>query len=174
MNGLPKITTLAAILLLSACANHPAPEKVYPKNYREIMAASKVIEIHGETADSTLKGDDRTIIDNLDFIIANNHRVAVLFSAYWCKDSYKFDPYFKEAAILPKFSDVIFAYAEVDGTKGNENFRKRFELPGVPVVILFEDGKVMEKNGEKGILFGQEGDKTKEDLLRLLEKFDLK
>ncbi len=171
MGWLSKITTLAAVLLISGCANRPAPEKFYPKNYREILALSKVITIHGETADSTQKGDDRTIIDNLDFILANNHRVAVAFSAYWCKDSYKFDPYFKEAAILPEFADVVFAYAEVDGTKGNENFRKRFELPGVPVVILFENGQVLEKNGEKGILDGHNGDKTKEDLLKLLNMF---
>ena len=159
------------MLLVIGCVPPSAPEKIYPKNYREIIASSSVIQIHGETADSTQKGDDRTIIDNLDFILANNHRVAVAFSAYWCKDSYKFDPNFKEAATLPEFNDVVFAYAEVDGTKGNENFRKRFELPGVPVVILFEIGQVLEKNGEKGILDGHEGDKTKKDLLKLLKMF---
>ncbi len=171
MNRMAKVAMCAVLILASGCVPPMAPEKIYPNNYREIIAASPVIAIHGETADSTQKGDDRTIIDNLDFILANNHRVAVAFSAYWCKDCYKFDPYFKEAASLPEFADVVFAYAEVDGTKGNENFRKRFELPGVPVVILFEDGQVLEKNGEKGILFGQEGDKTKEDLLKLLNMF---
>ena len=171
MSRLSKITTLAALLLLSACANHPEHDTVYPKNYREILAASPVIEIHGETADSTQLGDDRYIIDNLDYILANNHRVAVEFGAYWCKDCYKFDPYFKEAAYMPEFADVVFAYVETDGTKGNESFRKRFELPGVPVVILFENGQILERNGEKGILFGEKGDKTRGDLLKLLNMF---
>ncbi len=165
------MATLSVVLLASACANHPSPEQIYPINYPEIIAIYKVIPIHGETADSSLLAGDKYLLDNLDYILANNHRVAIEFNAYWCKDSYKFDPYFKQAAALPEFAKVVFAYAEVDATRGNESFRKRFELPGVPVVILFEDGQVLEKNGGKGILLGNKGDKTKEDLLKFLKMF---
>jgi len=157
--------------LFAACTNQAVRDRVYPKNYREIIAMSKVIEVHGETADSSQLGNDRYLIDNLDFILVNNHRVAIEFGAYWCKDCYKFDPWFHEAAALPEYSNILFAHAEVDGTRGNENFRTRFELPGIPVVILFENGQILERNGEKGILFDQDGDKTKEDLLKFLKMF---
>lgn len=165
---------LGILILASACAKKEAKEeaeKVYPKNYREILAAADVIEIHGETADTTKLKDDRTVLDNLDYLLANNTRVAVNFGAYWCKDCYKFDPYFREAAARPEYGDVVFAHAEVDGTRGNENFRGRFALPGVPVVMLFENGQVVEKSGQKAILFGQNGDKTREDLENLLKTF---
>jgi thiol-disulfide isomerase/thioredoxin len=164
----------ATFMLVSTCAKKEAQkpaEQVYPQNYREILAASDVIEIHGETADTTKLKDDRTVLDNLDYLLVNNTRVAVNFGAYWCKDCYKFDPYFREAAARPEYGDVVFAYAEVDGTRGNENFRDRFALPGVPVVMLFENGEVIEKNGQKGILFGQNGDKTRKDLENLLKTF---
>lgn len=168
------MVVLVALLLASACAKKEAKEpveQVYPKNYREMLAASDVIEIHGETADTTKLEDDRTVLDNLDYLLANNTRVAVEFGAYWCKDCYKFDPYFKEMAAKSEYADVVFAYAEVDGTKGNENFRDRFALPGVPVVMLFENGQLIEKNGQKAILFGENGDKTKADLENLLKTF---
>lgn len=162
---------MGMLLFFSGCAKKREAEKVYPKNYREIMAASRVIEIHGETADSAKLDGDRYIFDNLDYLLAHNPRVAVNFGAYWCKDCYKFDPYFKEAAQLPQYKNVVFAHAECDGTRGNEHFRDRFALPGVPVVMLFENGQVVEKNGQKGILFGEKGDKTRADLLTLLKTY---
>jgi thiol-disulfide isomerase/thioredoxin len=164
-------TLLGALVLASACARKRETERAYPKNYREILASAEVIQIHGETADSTKLGTDKYLVDNLDYILANNKRVAVEFGAYWCKDCYKFDPYFREAAALPEYRDVKFAYAEVDGTRGNEGFRDRFALPGVPVVMLFEDGKPVEKNGQRAILFGDKGDKTRADLQNLLKTF---
>ena len=165
------LAILGALILTSACAKKEEAEKVYPKNYREILAAADVIEIHGETADSTQLEGDKYIVDNLDYILSNNKRVAVNFGAYWCKDCYNFDPYFREAAARPEYADVVFAYAECDGTKGNENFRNRFALPGAPVVILFENGQPVEKNGQRGILFGEKGDKTRKDLENLLKTF---
>jgi thiol-disulfide isomerase/thioredoxin len=167
-NGLWILGTFA---LLIGCSKKREAEQVYPKNYREMLASADVIEIHGETADTTKLEGDRTVLDNLDYLLANNRRVAIEFGAYWCKDCYKFDPYFKEAAALPEYADVVFAYAEVDGTRGNEGFRDRFALPGVPVVMLFEDGRPVEKNGQKAILFGENGDKTREDLQTLLKTF---
>ncbi len=166
-----KIALLGVCLAVLACTKEQEPELIYPKNYREMLAMAEVIEIHGETADSTQLAGDKYLIDNLDYIVANNHRVAVLFSAYWCKDCFKFDSYFELAATMPEYDDIVFAYAEVDGTRGNENFRTRFELPGVPVVILFENGKIMERDGTKVILFGEDGDKTLDDLIRLLDRF---
>lgn len=165
------LALLGIWILTSACAKKQQTEKVYPKNYHEILAASEVLEIHGETADSAKLEGDKYLVDNLDYILANNTRVAVNFGAYWCKDCYKFDPYFREAAARPEYGDVVFAYAEVDGTRGNENFRSRFALPGVPVVILFENGQPVEKNGRRGILLGENGDKTRSDLENLLKTF---
>lgn len=171
MNGrIPLILTFNTLLALS-CGQKQEPEPAFPKNYREILAMSEVIEIHGETADSTQLAGDKYLIDNLDYIVANNQRVVVLFSAYWCKDCYKFDPFFKLAATMPEFDDIVFAYAEVDGTRWNENFRTRFKLPGVPLVIPFENGQIMKREGAEVILFGEEGDKTLDDLLRLLNRF---
>jgi thiol-disulfide isomerase/thioredoxin len=161
----------ATVLFLTSCTGDSEPEQAFPQNYREILAMAEVIEIHGETADSTMLGDDKYVVDNLDYIIANNQRVAVLFSAYWCKDCYKFDPWFKEAAAYPEFDDIVFASAEVDGTRGNENLRKRFELPGVPVVILFENGQILQREGTGVSLYGEAGDKTLTDILNLLNRF---
>ncbi|MCI0329622.1 MAG: thioredoxin family protein [candidate division Zixibacteria bacterium] len=165
------VAILGILVLALACAEKEAAERIYPKNYREILAASEVIEIHGETADSTKLEGDKYLVDNLDYILAQNKRVAVNFGAYWCKDCYKFDPYFREAAARPEYAGVVFAHAEVDGTRGNENFRNRFALPGVPVVMLFENGQPIEKNGQRGILFGEKGDKTRADLENLLKTF---
>ena len=165
------LIVLGTASLTLCCVKKQEQEPVYPKNYREILAGSKVIQIHGETADTTKLQGDKYVVDNLDYLLANNKRVAVEFGAYWCKDCYKFDPYFKETASLPQYKDAVFAYAECDGTRGNENFRNRFALPGVPVVILFENGQIIEKDGQKGILFGQQGDKTRQDLMTLLNTF---
>ena len=173
MSGVKRTVTavLGIVVLALACAKKETSEKSYPKNYREILAVSRVIQIHGETGDSTKLEGDKYIVDNLDYILAHNKQVAVNFGAYWCKDCYKFDPYFKEVAARSEYADVVFAYAEVDGTKGNENFRNRFALSGVPVVMLFENGQVVEKNGQRAILFGDKGDKTRQDLENLLKTF---
>ena len=145
----------------------PAPEL----GYRDYLQSSNLVYIHGETADSALLGDDKYIEDNLDFVLKNHPWVLVNFSAYWCKDCRKFDPDFKAVSQLPEYKDLIFAYAEVDGTKGNEHFRTRFNLPGVPVTILFHRGQIPQSNGQPAILFGQRGDQTKSDLLSLLKAF---
>ena len=109
--------------------------------------------------------------DNLDYLLKKNEWVLVNFSAYWCKDCRKFAPDFKAVSQMPEYKDILFAYAEVDGTKGNENFRTRFNLPGVPVTILFRRGQIPQINGQPAILFGQRGDKSKSDLLALLKAF---
>ena len=93
------------------------------------------------------------------------------FLPYWCKDCRKFDPDFRAVSEMPEYKEIIFAYAEVDGTKGNENFRTRFALPGVPVTILFHRGEIPQEAGQKAILFGQRGDKNRSDLLSLLRAF---
>ena len=139
--------------------------------YRDFLKSSNFVYIHGESADSALIGDDKYIEDNLDYVLQQNQWVLVNFSAYWCKDCRKFDPDFKAVSHMREYKNVVFAYAEVDGTKGNENFRTRFNLPGVPVTILFHRGEIPKMNGQPAILFGQRGDKSKSDLLALLQSF---
>src|SRR5574341_888890 len=116
---------LCSVFVLWACNSNQEKKTAFPQNYREMLAAAEVIEIYGETSDSTQLAGDKYLIDNLDYIVANNQRVAVLLSAYWCKDCYKFDPYFKLAATMPEYGDIVFVRVEVDGTRWNENFRKR-------------------------------------------------
>ncbi len=160
------------LLLFISCQKKSGQDNpAYNVPYKEYLKLDNFVDIHGETADSNSLGEDKYLEDNLDYVLRNNEWVLVNFSAYWCKDCRKFDPDYREIAQMPKYKNVIFAYAEVDGTKGNENFRQKFQLPGVPVTILFHKNAVVEQNGEKGILFGQRGDKTKADLIALLEKF---
>lgn len=163
---------LVILLFWFSCQKKSEPENPeFTVPYKEYLKLDNFVDIHGETADSNRLGEDKYLEDNLDYVLQNKEWVLVNFSAYWCKDCRKFDPDYREIAQMPKYKNIIFAYAEVDGTKGNENFRQRFQLPGVPVTILFHRGHVVEENGEKAILFGQRGDKTKTDLTRLLERF---
>ncbi len=162
---------LILFLFISCQKKSETDNPAYNLPYKEYLKLDNFVDIHGETADSSSLGEDKYLEDNLDYVLQNNEWVLVNFSAYWCKDCRKFDPDYRAIAQLPEYKTIIFAYAEVDGSKGNENFRQRFQLPGVPVTILFHRGHVVEENGEKAILFGQRGDKTKADLMRLLERF---
>jgi len=163
---------LAIILVWFSCQKKSEQENpAYSVPYKDYLKLDNFVDIHGETADSSSLGEDKYLEDNLDYVLKNNEWVLVNFSAYWCKDCRKFDPDYRAIAQMPEYKNIIFAYAEVDGTKGNENFRQRFQLPGVPVTILFHKGEPVEIDGEKGILFGQRGDKTKQDLITLLGKF---
>ena len=142
------------------------------QSYLGVIDRSPIVEIRGETADTSQLGADRFVQDNLDYLLANHEWVAVNFSAYWCGDSRVYRPDFDSVAAMPQFGGIRWAYADVDGTKGNEKFRKRFDLPGVPVTILFHNGQIMEDGGgNQSILDGHDGDKTKDDLLAMLERF---
>ena len=159
-------------LALFHCQQKSAEQEPAPElGYRDYLQSSNFIYVHGESADSALLGDDKYIEDNLDFVLKKHPWVLVNFSAYWCKDCRKFDPDFRAVSQLPEYKDLIFAYAEVDGTRGNENFRTHFNLPGVPVTVLFHSGQIPQLNGQPAILFGQRGDQTKSDLLALLKAF---
>jgi thiol:disulfide interchange protein len=162
---------LASIALFHCRQKKAEETSTSELGYRDYLKSSNLVYIHGETADSALLGDDKYIEDNLDYVLKNYPWVLVNFSAYWCKDCRKFDPDFRAVSQLPEYKDLIFAYAEVDGTKGNEHFRTRFNLPGVPVTILFHSGQIPHLNGQPAILFGQRGDQTKSDLLSLLKAF---
>jgi hypothetical protein len=73
---------------------------------------------------------------------------------------------------MPKYKGICWAYADIDGTVGNETFRKRFGLPGIPVVILFHKGQtVTAADSTRSVLDGHEGDKTMADLLAMLDRF---
>jgi len=163
---------LLPVLGSFVCQKAGPPDDIkYELGYRDYVQSGNFVNIHGEMADTTNLGDDKYLEDNLDFVLGRNEWVVVNFSAYWCKDCRKFDPDYRAIAGMPEYKDVIFAQAEVDGTKGNENFRARFKLPGVPVTILFHKGEIPDLNGQPAILFGQRGDKTKGDLLALLNAF---
>lgn len=140
--------------------------------YMRTMLEKPLIEIRGETADTTRLGDDRYIEDNLDFILTHNEWVIVNFSAYWCPDSERYAPDFLQAAVMDRYADIVWCYADVDVTRGNENFRKRFDLPGIPVTILFHDGAIVKSpQGESAILDGHKDDQDVDDLLSMLDRF---
>lgn len=171
-----KMTTylfgFAILIILTSCQKKSDQENAaYTLPYTQFLKSTNFVYVYGETSKRDSLGDDAYLEDNLNYILETNDWVLVNFCAYWCKDCRKYDPDFQEVSRRPEYKDIIFAYAEMDGTKGNENFRKRFKLPGTPVTILFHRGHIVEVNGETGILFGQRGDKTKQDLLSLLEKF---
>jgi thiol:disulfide interchange protein len=163
---------LVFLLFLLSCENQPEPpDPATQLGYTDYLKSSNLVYIHGETAESALLGDDKYLEDNLDYVLQNNPWVVVNFSAYWCKDCRKFNPDFRAVSQMSEFKEIVFAYAEVDGTKGNENFRGRFNLPGVPVTILFRQAEVPQQNGQPAILFGQRGDQTKSDLISLIKTF---
>lgn len=164
----PRIFAFLLSLLVLATGYGPAAAQ----SYLGVIDNSPIVEIRGETADTAQLGKDRFVQDNLDYLIAGNTWVIVNFSAYWCGDSRVYRPDYDSAAAMMEFKDIRWAYADVDGTVGNENFRKRFELPGVPVTILFHNGEIAEdKDGNQAILDGHEGDKVFDDLLALLHQF---
>ncbi len=166
------LCALVSLLTLVSCQKKSDQDNpAYTLPYKEYLKVGNFVYIHGETANPDSLGEDKYLEDNLNYVLQNNEWVTVNFSAYWCKDCRKIDPDYRSIAQMPKYKNIVFASAEIDGTKGNENFRQRFQLPGIPATILFHKGHIVEENGEKGILFGQRGDKTKKDLLFLLDKF---
>lgn len=170
MNNQVKLSILPVALAVAALLLGGG--EAHAQKYLRKIATSPIIEIRGETADSAALGADRYIEDNLDYVLKTNEWVAVNFSAYWCPDSDDFRPAFDSAATMTRYSGIRWVLAEVDGTRGNENFRSRFQLPGVPVVILFHQGKILGDEGTgRSILDGHEGDKTLADLLAMLETF---
>ena len=142
------------------------------QRYREIINEARIVEVRGETADTTKLGTDRYVEDNIDYLLSGNEWLAVNFSTYWCPDSRAFRPGYDSAAAMPKYNGIRWAYADIDGTVGNETFRKRFGLPGIPVVILFHRGEtVTAADSARSVLDGHEGDKTMADLLAMLDRF---
>lgn len=140
--------------------------------YTRSLPDSAVVMIRGETADTAALGNDRYVEDNLDYLLEHNEWVIVNFSAFWCPDSDDFAPGYRKAAGMKEYAGIRWADAEVDGTAGNESFRERFDLPGIPVVILFHQGEIIESDdGTRSILDGHKGDKTLDDLSALLAEF---
>ncbi|MBI5868578.1 MAG: thioredoxin family protein [candidate division Zixibacteria bacterium] len=164
-----RFLSLAAFALL---ATGTLATSALAQRYREIIKDSPIVEIRGETADTTKLGSDRYVEDNIDYLLANHDWLAVNFSTYWCPDSRAFRPFYDSASALPKYHGIRWAYADIDGTVGNETFRKRFGLPGIPVVMLFHKGEtVMAADSTRSVLDGHEGDKVMADLLAMLDRF---
>jgi thiol-disulfide isomerase/thioredoxin len=147
-------------------------ETASAQSYLGVIEESPIIEIRGETADTARLGIDRFVEDNLDYILDTHEWVIVNFSAYWCGDSREYRPDYDSVAAMPEYSGIRWAYADVDGTVGNENFRERFQLPGVPTTILLHNGEIIRAaDGSQSILDGHRGDKTINDLLIFLQEF---
>jgi len=143
--------------------------------YLDSLKDARVIEIRGETADTSKVGkgtNDRYVEDNLNYLLANHEWVIVNFCAYWCGDCNNYIPDYVRASALPEHAGIRWCHADIDGTVGNESFRKRFELPGTPVTILFHKGQIITApDGAKSVFDGHEGDKTYDDLIAFLKKF---
>jgi thioredoxin 1 len=142
--------------------------------YLDSIKTASVIEIRGESADTTVAkaAGDRYVEDNLDYVLANNEWVAINFCAYWCGDCNNFTPAFQKASTQPEYAKIRWAHADLDGVRGNENLRKRFNLPGTPTVILFHEGQIVRApDGTPMILDGHEGDKTYDDLVAYLTSY---
>jgi len=136
--------------------------------YVDSLKTAPIIEIRGESSDTTVSHavGDRYIEDNLDYLFANNEWLIVNFCAYWCGDCNVFKPDFIKASQLPEYKSIRWAVADVDGVRGNENLRKRFDLPGTPTVILFHKGEIVRAaDGSPTILDGHEGDKAYDDIV---------
>jgi hypothetical protein len=178
MSRLIRTASLVTLVVSAAALSYHGT--AFAQHYRDIIKDARIVEVRGETADTTKLGNDRYVEDNIDYLLANNEWLAVNFSTYWCPDSRAFRPLYDSASAMPKYKGIRWAYADIDGTVGNETFRKRFGLPGIPVVILFHKGQpitippaagVAPADTARSILDGHEGDKTMADLLAMLDEF---
>lgn len=164
-----RVWMIIAVVVLASMA---ISQRSHAQSYRTLIQDARIVDVHGETADTAKLGNDRYVEDNLDHLLANNEWLAVNFSTYWCPDSRAYTPQYDSMAALPRYDGIRWAYADIDGTAGNEDFRKRFDLPGIPVTILFHNGEIIESDdGTKSILDGHLGDKNANDLLALLNQF---
>jgi thiol-disulfide isomerase/thioredoxin len=157
--------------ILTAAIVMIAGENAMAGWYTDSIKTASVIEIRGESADSAKcrESGDRYIDDNLDYLLSANEWLIVNFCAYWCGDCNNFTPDFYRAAGQTEYAGIRWAYADIDGTRGNENLRKRFSLPGTPVVILFHKGEIVkDADGNPAILDGHAGDKSYDDIIAYL------
>ncbi|HEX9750840.1 MAG TPA: thioredoxin domain-containing protein [candidate division Zixibacteria bacterium] len=167
MTGRNAALTAAAIAAVISLAE-PATAQWYLRGLDD----RPILEIRGETADTTALGTDRYVEDNLDHVLRRHEWVIVNFSAYWCPDSDRYNSHYARAAVQEEFAAIRWCCADVDGVRGNENFRERFALPGVPTTILFHNGMVASAaDNSTAVLDGHEGDKGYDDLIELLLRF---
>jgi len=171
---------VSGLVVVAAMVLFLSSSPAFAQRYRDIIKDAHIVEVRGETADTTKLGNDRYVEDNIDYLLADNEWLAVNFSTYWCPDSRAFRPLYDSASAMPKYKGIRWAYADIDGTVGNENFRKRFGLPGIPMVLLFHKGQPITipptagappADTTRSILDGHEGDKTMADLLAMLDQF---
>lgn len=165
MNKSAMVLSALIVLLLSFAAPSQAGW------YTDSLKTAAVIEIRGESADTAeaKAAGDRYVDDNLDYLLANNEWLIVNFCAYWCGDCNVFQPDFSKVSQLPEYKSIKWAIADVDGVRGNEGLRKRFELPGTPTVMLFHHGHpVLGDDEGPAILDGSAGDKSYDDIIGYL------
>ncbi len=164
----PKISAPSVLSVLFLLIAAPAQAGWYTDS----LKTAPIIEIRGETADTAeaKSAGDRYIDDNLDYLLANNEWLIVNFCAYWCGDCNVFGPDFIKASKRKEYKSIRWAIADVDGVRGNEGLRKRFELPGTPTVMLFHHGHPVLGDAEgTAILDGSAGNKAYDDIIRYLK-----
>ncbi|MDR1214652.1 MAG: thioredoxin family protein [Propionibacteriaceae bacterium] len=79
---------------------------------------------------------------DLDSVIASHPQLIVDFWASWCQPCLRFRPIFEAAAA--EHDDVTFATFQVDADSANQERFAELELPGVPVLLLFKEGRWVE------------------------------
>ena len=165
--------TLMRVLLFAAVSVASVSSPAVAGWYLDSIQAAPMIEIRGETSDSAVSktAGDKYLNDNLDVLLAKQEWLIVNFCAYWCGDCNHFAPFYQQASAQPEYKAIRWARADVDGVRGNEGFRKRFNLPGTPTIILFHKAEIVKVGEELAILDGSAGDKTYEDLIAFLDRF---
>jgi thioredoxin 1 len=75
--------------------------------------------------------------EDLDAYLAKNKSVLTIFYSTWCPYCVRFVPFFEKKVNTSKFN-VLHVLIEDD----NNPLWDEYNIPAVPTVILFEDGKV--------------------------------
>jgi thiol-disulfide isomerase/thioredoxin len=98
----------------------------------------------------------------LDAELSKSKKVMVLFYATWCPFCVRFVPTFDEEIASLKFDNVVHAILDdYDNPLWDD-----YDIPAVPTIILFEDGKVSKRLDAKlGIGLSES------DFMKWLEQF---
>ncbi|MDR1385992.1 MAG: thioredoxin family protein [Propionibacteriaceae bacterium] len=79
---------------------------------------------------------------DLDSVVAEHPLLIVDFWASWCQPCLRFRPIFESVA--QDCPDVSFATFQVDADQANQDYFAELELPGVPALLLFKQGRWVE------------------------------
>ncbi len=97
--------------------------------------------------------------EEFDEIINNSHKLVVVdFFAEWCFPCLMISPIFEELA--DKIKEVKFVKVNVDD---NQSLSKKFGISSIPCLIVFKDGKEVDR-----IVGGRTGEEIEERLKKFL------